>query len=128
VTDIFYTLVHLQGNQDWQPPVNMFESDEEFWIEVELAGMEKDQIKVVFEDGVLSISGTRKRCSRTGMSSLFCILQCEKSNIKVPEEVFDNETRALSRNVRSNHQRARGYRRTRRAAVRDAHRGRGRQL
>ena len=66
MTDIFYTLVHLQGNQDWQPPVNMFESDEEFWIEVELAGMEKDQIKVVFEDGVLSISGTRKRCSRTG--------------------------------------------------------------
>ena len=66
MTDIFYTLVHLQGNQDWQPPVNMFESDEEFWIEVELAGMEKDQIKVVFEDGVLSISGTRKRCARTG--------------------------------------------------------------
>lgn len=66
MTDIFYTLVHLQGNQDWQPPVNMFESDEEFWIEVELAGMEKEQIKVVFEDGVLSISGTRKRCTRTG--------------------------------------------------------------
>jgi HSP20 family protein len=76
VTDIFYTLVHLQGDQDWQPPVNMFESDEEFWIEMELAGIEKEQIKVVFEDGVLSISGIRKRCSQT-RNYICCQLEME---------------------------------------------------
>jgi HSP20 family protein len=70
VTDIFYTLFRLQGDQDWQPPVNMFESDKEFWIEVELAGMEKDQIKVEFEDDVLSISGVRKRGLQ--MQSFIC--------------------------------------------------------
>ena len=79
MTDIFYTLVHFQGNQDWQPPVNMFESDEEFWIEVELAGMEKDQIKVVFEDGVLSISGFRKRCTQT-QDYICCQLELEYGN------------------------------------------------
>ena len=76
MTDIFYTLVHLQGDQDWQPPVNVFESEEEFWIEVELAGMEKDQIKVVFEDSVLSISGTRKRCTQT-KNYICCQLEME---------------------------------------------------
>ena len=76
MTDIFYTLVRLQGDQDWQPPVNMFESDVEFWVEMELAGMEKEQIKVVFEDGVLSISGTRKRCSQT-RNYICCQLEME---------------------------------------------------
>ena len=76
MTDIFYTLVRLQDNQDWHPPINMFESDEEFWIEVELAGMEKDKIKVVFEDGILSISGIRKRCSQT-RNYICCQLEME---------------------------------------------------
>ena len=76
MTDIFYTLFHLQGNQDWQPPVNMFESENEYWIEMELAGMEKDQIKVVFEDGVLSISGTRKRDDQT-RQYICCQLEME---------------------------------------------------
>lgn len=76
MTDIFYTLFRLQGDQDWQPPVNMFESDREFWIEVELAGMEKDKIKVKFEDGVLTISGTRMKGHQT-QNYICCQLEME---------------------------------------------------
>lgn len=65
MNDIFFTLFRLQGEQDWQPQINMFESDQELWIEVELPGMEKEQIKVVFEDGALTISGIRRKGPQT---------------------------------------------------------------
>ena len=76
MTDIFYSLFRLKGDQDWQPPINMFESEKEFWIELELAGMEKELIKVVFEDGVVSISGTRKRGIQT-QGYVCCQLEME---------------------------------------------------
>lgn len=63
MTDIFYTLLRLQGDQDWHPPINMHESEDEFWIEVELPGLEKEHIKVVYENNILSISGIRTRSS-----------------------------------------------------------------
>ncbi len=61
MTDIYYTLLRLQGDLDWQPAINMFESEEEFWIEVELPGIEKHQIKVVYENNILTISGIRNK-------------------------------------------------------------------
>ncbi|MGA1795695.1 MAG: Hsp20/alpha crystallin family protein [bacterium] len=79
MTDILYTLFHLQGNQDWQPPVNVFESEDEFVIEMEVAGIDKEQLRVVFEEGVLSISGTRKRCPQT-RSYICCQLEMEYGN------------------------------------------------
>ena len=47
MNDFFYTLFRLQGEQDWQPQINMFESELEVWIEVELPGMDKDQICIL---------------------------------------------------------------------------------
>ena len=76
MNDIFYTLFRLQGEQDWQPQINMFESERELWIEVELPGMERDQIKVVFEDGALTISGTRRKGPQT-QDYICCQLEIE---------------------------------------------------
>lgn len=45
---------------DWQPLVDILESDDGFGLEVELPGFAREDVKVAVHAGVLSISGERK--------------------------------------------------------------------
>jgi len=44
----------------WSPPVNVFERDGKYVIEVELAGVEKKDVSVNVEDGFITVSGTKE--------------------------------------------------------------------
>ena len=46
---------------DSQPPVDIVESESEFAIRVELAGIKRDQVRVILDGGILSIAGKRER-------------------------------------------------------------------
>ncbi len=46
---------------DWAPVVDVMETDEEFQIRAELPGVEKKQVKLSVENGVLTISGRREQ-------------------------------------------------------------------
>jgi HSP20 family protein len=46
---------------DWAPSVDITESNEEFLIKAELPGVNKDDVKVDIENGVLRIQGERKQ-------------------------------------------------------------------
>ena len=48
----------LKGN--WTPAVDISEDDNNFYLNVDLPGMTKDEVKVRFEDGMLSITGEKK--------------------------------------------------------------------
>jgi len=45
---------------DWMPPVDINESDKEFLITVEVPQIDKDDIKIQVQNGMLNISGERK--------------------------------------------------------------------
>ena len=45
---------------EWSPPVDIAEDDKEYTVKAELPGMNKEDIKVTVEGGVLSIRGERK--------------------------------------------------------------------
>jgi HSP20 family protein len=45
---------------DWSPSVDITEDDQEYLFKADLPEMKKEDVKVVVEDGVLSISGERK--------------------------------------------------------------------
>jgi HSP20 family protein len=45
---------------EWGPPVDISEDDKEYTIKAELPGVSKEDVKVMVEGGVLSISGERK--------------------------------------------------------------------
>lgn len=51
----------------WQPPVDMYESDGELIVFVEVAGIAPDNIKVMAEKEMLTISGERK-CEISGIN------------------------------------------------------------
>ena len=44
----------------WAPLVDISEDDQEYLIKAELPGLEKDQVKVTVENGILLIAGERK--------------------------------------------------------------------
>ena len=44
----------------WRPVVDVHEDENNYLIDVELAGMGKDDVKLNFQDGTLSIAGERK--------------------------------------------------------------------
>ncbi len=46
---------------DWIPAVDVVETNEDFRIRAELPGVEKDDVKLSIEDGVLTISGYRQQ-------------------------------------------------------------------
>ena len=46
---------------DWAPAVDVIETDEEFQIRAELPGVEKKDVKLSVENGVLLISGHREQ-------------------------------------------------------------------
>ncbi len=46
---------------DWIPAVDVLETDTEFQIRAELPGIEKEQVSLAVEEGVLTISGRREQ-------------------------------------------------------------------
>lgn len=44
----------------WSPSVNVSETDDSYHIEAELPGCKKDDVKVTFDQGVLTIEGERR--------------------------------------------------------------------
>jgi HSP20 family protein len=44
----------------WCPPTDVYETEEEFVVKVEIAGMREEDFEVAIENNVLLISGTRQ--------------------------------------------------------------------
>src|SRR5262245_49056883 len=49
----------------WEPAVDISESAEEFLISADLPGLSKDDVKISYEDGVLTIRGEKKQEKET---------------------------------------------------------------
>lgn len=49
---------HVRTNI-WRPPVDVYETDENFVVKVEIAGMRDDDFEVAVENSILMISGYR---------------------------------------------------------------------
>ncbi len=48
----------------WSPRVDLVENEHAYLIEVDLPGIRKEDVKINFHDGVLSVSGERKASER----------------------------------------------------------------
>ena len=46
--------------QKWSPAVDIVEKDKEYLFKAELPGVKKDDVKIIFENGVLTLQGERK--------------------------------------------------------------------
>jgi len=48
------------GAGAWAPPVNIWEDEKGYYLEAEVPGVEKENVKVTFENRLLTLSGERK--------------------------------------------------------------------
>jgi HSP20 family protein len=64
-------LVSWYPVRDWVPAVDILERNDHFIIRAELPGVAKDEMDVHVEDGVLTLSGERKRETETGDGAAF---------------------------------------------------------
>ncbi|MEZ4415634.1 MAG: Hsp20/alpha crystallin family protein [Gemmatimonadota bacterium] len=58
--DLLPELEVTENDGVWAPRMDLSETDKAYEIHLDLPGVSKDQIKVDFQDGCLSISGERK--------------------------------------------------------------------
>ncbi|CAN5560723.1 Hsp20/alpha crystallin family protein [soil metagenome] len=58
-----YQLTGSAQKTRWTPLLDVFESDEKYTVQLELAGVKKEDFDISLEDGVLTIAGERKTAS-----------------------------------------------------------------
>jgi HSP20 family protein len=51
--------VGFVGSPKWKPPTDVYETDEEIVVHMDIAGMTSDAFTVEFADGILTIAGER---------------------------------------------------------------------
>jgi HSP20 family protein len=56
----FFRPAALEREAGWEPPVDLFETEEAIWIVVALPGVEADRVRVVVEGDLLSVEGVRR--------------------------------------------------------------------
>lgn len=50
----------VEDRNSWQPVVNVYESDENYRIELEVPGLNREDIQIRYEDELLIVEGERK--------------------------------------------------------------------
>lgn len=84
----------VKANANFLPRVDIFEAEKELKIIVELPGLKKENVKLVIENGLLTISGSRE--NETEGKDNLKILRSEiyygsfKRNFKISDE-YDSE-------------------------------------
>jgi len=55
----FFQLTGASSGARWQPPVDIYEGDKDYWIVVALPGVDPNHVEVLVENGTLVIHGVR---------------------------------------------------------------------
>ena len=65
----FKDFPELDSSLSFNPRVNIYENSNQFNFEIELPGVKKDDLKVVYQDEFLIISGEKKDLSKNGLEN-----------------------------------------------------------
>lgn len=80
-----------KSDHNWQPRVDVRETEDVFLLVAELPGISKDDLKIEFEDNVLRISGERKSAN-----------EGDDVNVLRSERIFGKFNRSFKVNTRVN--------------------------
>jgi HSP20 family protein len=58
--------IGMHGDLGWKPATDVYETQEEFVVQIDLAGMERDQIEVYVDESFLLVKGTRRNIAPSG--------------------------------------------------------------
>ncbi|MBN1294156.1 MAG: Hsp20/alpha crystallin family protein [Candidatus Latescibacteria bacterium] len=85
-------------SRHWKPPTDIYESQDNYFIYIELAGMKKHEIYLTYENGYLIVSGNRKQFYCPNISTLHRIeiengkfMRKIKLNVEIIEKNIEAE-------------------------------------
>lgn len=85
--DDFFTR-QLSGWTAWNPAADLYETDDEFVLELELPGMSRNDLEVTVEKGILTVSGQRSTETESERD--------ERHTYHVRERSYDRFSRGFS--------------------------------
>lgn len=86
---------------DWMPSVDISESDNAYLVKAEIPGVNKDDVKVTIEDGMLTIQGERKQEQEDSGKKYHRIERCYGSfmrSFRVPDDADESAAHAEFKN------------------------------
>jgi HSP20 family protein len=89
--------VPMMSDGNWLPRMDMRDTKDNIELSAELPGMKKEDIKITYENGLLTISGERKREEKDGDHNYYCIERRFGSfsrSVKLPIEVQADKIKA----------------------------------
>ncbi|OGS93075.1 MAG: heat-shock protein Hsp20 [Gallionellales bacterium GWA2_59_43] len=82
---------------DWMPSVDISETDNSYLVKAEIPGVNKDDVKVTIEDGMLTIQGERKQ-EQEEMGKKYHRIErsygCFMRSFRVPDDADDSAAKA----------------------------------
>ena len=92
--------IGMQGEIGWRPATDVYETEDEFIVQVDLAGMQRDEIEVLVDDGFLVLRGTRGNIAPSGKKH-FHKMEIHvgpfERHVRIPDEVDPTSARAQYR-------------------------------
>jgi HSP20 family protein len=82
---------------DWMPSVDISETDNSYLVKAEIPGVNKDDVKVTIEDGMLTLQGERKQEKEEGGKKYHRIERsygCFMRSFRLPDDADESATKA----------------------------------
>jgi HSP20 family protein len=82
---------------DWMPSVDISESDNAYLVKAEIPGVNKDDVKVTIEDGMLTLQGERKQEREEGGKKYHRIERsygCFMRSFRLPDDADESAAKA----------------------------------
>jgi HSP20 family protein len=82
---------------DWMPSVDISETDNSYLVKAEIPGVNKDDVKVTIEDGMLTLQGERKQEREEGGKKYHRIERsygCFMRSFRLPDDADESAAKA----------------------------------
>ena len=89
--------IKMEGGLGWKPATDVFETADEFVIQMDLAGMREETIEVFVDDGFVTIKGTRANVNQPGKKhyhKMEIMVGPFERHIRIPDRVDASSARA----------------------------------
>jgi HSP20 family protein len=89
--------IHSLAVADWSPEVDISEDDHGYVLKADLPEMKKDDVRVIVEDGILSVSGERKGEKEDQKKKFYRIERCYgtfRRSFTLPEDADSTKVTA----------------------------------
>ena len=89
--------IAMQGDIGWRPATDVYETEDEFIVQVDLAGMERTDIEVYVDEEFLVLKGVRKNIAPSGKKhfhKMEIMVGPFERHVRIPEGIDSTSSRA----------------------------------